>query len=155
MAQKRMLNKSISVSAQVNELSLKSQLIFTWLIPHLDDFGYFDNRPEVIKAMAFTINFKISIRDVNIFLKEAEKNDLIKLHFDCIKYIGFENHQTISPQKRAQTRYKVSNPQESPRIPKKTPNKLREEKLREVKLREENLREINKVKNKLLKNNII
>lgn len=50
MAQARMLHKKISLSSQVNSLSLKAQLLFTWLIPHADDRGRLKGEAVYIKA---------------------------------------------------------------------------------------------------------
>ena len=50
MAQKRMLDKKISVSEQVAKLSLEAQLIFTWAIPHTDDAGMLPHSNMTLKA---------------------------------------------------------------------------------------------------------
>lgn len=50
MASRRMLSKSISVSKQVNSLSLFSSCFFTWTIPHADDFGRISGDPDVLRA---------------------------------------------------------------------------------------------------------
>ncbi len=144
MAQKRMLNKSISYSKQVNQLSLKSQFIFTWIIPHLDDYGLIGNDPDVIKAIVFPMNKKITANDIKAFIEEAEELELIIMFNDCIEYPKFYEHQTISENKRSKSKF-----QKTPRNPKKPqenigennnpqPN-IREDKLSKVKLREVNL----------------
>ena len=51
-----MISKSISVSKQVNKLSLGAKLLFTWLIPHCDDWGRMTGDPEVIKAIVFPMD---------------------------------------------------------------------------------------------------
>lgn len=51
MANRRMICKSISVSTQVNKMSLFSQLLYTWMIPHADDWGRMDADPGVIWAL--------------------------------------------------------------------------------------------------------
>lgn len=119
-----MLNKSISTSIQVNKLDLKERLIFTWIIPHLDDFGLIDKEPELIKALVFPMAKEITKADISNFIKNCQKNNLIKVYNDCLEYTGFFNHQTISECKRARSKFnKYSNPQESPEIPKNFPNK--------------------------------
>lgn len=45
-----MLHKNISYSSQVNSLTDFQKLVFTWSIPHLDDFGRIDGDAEVLKA---------------------------------------------------------------------------------------------------------
>src|ERR1035437_5972520 len=53
MARGRMLNKKISNSKQVNDLPEMAQLLFTWLIPHLDCNGCFYGSAEMIKSLVF------------------------------------------------------------------------------------------------------
>lgn len=126
MAQKRMLNKSISISVQVASMSLKSQFIFTWCIPHLDDSGLIDKNPDVIKAMVFPMTKSISKKDVENFIKEATTYKLVKEYEDCIEFTGFNNHQSLSPEKRSKSKFLQvpKNPQNSPEFPKKSPYRL-------------------------------
>ena len=118
-----MLSKSISLSRQVSLLSLKSQFVFTWCIPHLDDYGLIDRDPSVLKAMVFPMNKHIRVPDIVAFMKEAEQEELIEIFDDCLDFTGFENHQSISAEKRAKSKFKKiplqsplfpENPQESP-----------------------------------------
>lgn len=51
MAQKRMIDKKISVSEQVANLPLEAQLIFTWAIPHADDVGLLPSSHRTLKAI--------------------------------------------------------------------------------------------------------
>lgn len=51
MAQKRMLDKKISVSEQVNDLNFEAQIIFTWAIPHADDLGLLPISKKTLKAL--------------------------------------------------------------------------------------------------------
>lgn len=51
-----MLHKGISISMQVHELSEFAQLLFTWIIPHLDDFGKLDGNAKVIKALVMPMS---------------------------------------------------------------------------------------------------
>lgn len=107
MALRRMLHKNISYSKQVNSLSEFQQLLFTWTIPHLDDFGRIDGDPQTLKAMVMPL----SKRDVNEFeeaiLKMVEvalidryqiKDELV------IQYINFERYQT-GLEKRTKSKY--------------------------------------------------
>ena len=146
MAQKRMLNKSISLSAQVNKLNLKEKVIFTWSIPHLDDYGLLDSDPEVIKAMVIPMIKEITIKDINQFVKRAGELGLLKEYQDCLEFTGFENHQSISAEKKAKMKFsKIPiNPQENSgenNNPQKSPlqDKIREDKIREDKIREEKI----------------
>ena len=147
-----MLNKSISLSKQVNKLSLKHKLFFTWAIPHLDDYGLLDNDPEILKATICPMVKDISEKDIIEFISVAQipdmnKETLIMEYQDCLEFLGFTNHQTISAEKRAKPKFQKipknpqentgenNNPQESPNF---TLNKIREEKLREGKGSKEN-----------------
>lgn len=50
MAQKRLLDRKISVSDQVSNLPLEAQLIFTWSICHADDVGLLPSSLKTLKA---------------------------------------------------------------------------------------------------------
>jgi hypothetical protein len=51
MARGRMINKKISNSKRVNDLPLPAQLLFTWLIAHLDCNGCFYGSAQMIKSL--------------------------------------------------------------------------------------------------------
>ncbi len=51
MAQGRMLNKYISTSETVNNLSYEAMLVYTWIIPHTDDVGLIPRSPRKLKAI--------------------------------------------------------------------------------------------------------
>ena len=51
MARGRMINKKISNSRVVNELPESAQLLYTWLIPHLDCNGCFYGSAQMIKSL--------------------------------------------------------------------------------------------------------
>jgi len=53
MARGRMINKKISNSGAVNGLPEPAQLLYTWLIPHLDCNGCFYGGPQMIKSLVF------------------------------------------------------------------------------------------------------
>ncbi|MDI6777569.1 MAG: hypothetical protein QMD77_00065 [Patescibacteria group bacterium] len=140
MAQKRMLSKSISLSAQVNKLNLKEKILFTWSIPHLDDYGLLDSDPEVIKATVCPMIKDITIKDIKQFVNRIEVEKLCTVYQDCIEFLGFENHQSISAEKRSKMKFqkipkisqensgKNNNPQKSPLQDKRSKEKIREEK---------------------------
>jgi len=46
-----MVNKKISNSKRINDLPLQAQLLFTWLIPHLDCNGCFYGSAQMIKSL--------------------------------------------------------------------------------------------------------
>ena len=53
MARGRMINKKISNSRVVDELPEAAQLLYTWLIPHLDCNGCFYGSAQMIKSLVF------------------------------------------------------------------------------------------------------
>lgn len=98
MANRRMLSKSISYSLQVNRLSMPAKLLFTWMIPHADDFGKMKGEPEHIKAIVAPM-IDWSIEDVAGFLGEMVEQGLIH-HYEylnewIIEFPKWEMHQKI------------------------------------------------------------
>lgn len=76
MAKARMLHKKISVSAQVNRLSLSARLLFSWMITHADDVGRLKGDPDYIKAMVVPMT-KWSFKKIRIWLEEIKNQGLI------------------------------------------------------------------------------
>lgn len=91
MAKARMLHKSISVSEQVSNLSLPSQLLFTWLIPHADDEGRIKGNPKYIKVMVVpSLDWKPE--QIHEYLEEIAKQGLVYYwNVDGQQYIEFPN----------------------------------------------------------------
>jgi len=80
MAQRRMLSRRISQSEKVNKLSKNGQIIWTWTIPWLDDYGCYTGNPEDIKSEVFPRNPKISKNDIKAALLEEASIGLIILY---------------------------------------------------------------------------
>jgi hypothetical protein len=105
MAQKRMIDKKISVSEQVSNLSIEGQLLFTWMIPHADDLGLLPGSPKIIKAMVVPMWGK-SIEDIGILLEDMIIQGLIEIFkykddsFYRIK--KFIKHQTLKKDRQPQ-----------------------------------------------------
>lgn len=99
MAQRRMLARRISQSKKVNRLSLKAQLVWTWIIPWLDDYGCYEADAEDIKTEVFPKNPNITIKDISNALLEEQEIGLIKIFGanskTYQKYNNFENFQTL------------------------------------------------------------
>lgn len=97
MANRRMVHKNISISVQVNSLSESAKLLFTWIIPHLDDFGRISGDPKVIKALVIPMSSQTT-EEVESGLKEMEENGLIKRYEvtnqKVIQYPTFDKYQT-------------------------------------------------------------
>lgn len=107
MANRRSLSKSISVSEQANSLSDFAALLFTWCIPHLDDFGRMSGSPAVVKAMVIPMR-KQTAQEVAQALQEMVDAGLIYWYEwkgeKIIQFIKFEQHQT-GLNKRTRSKY--------------------------------------------------
>lgn len=147
MAKGRMLSKSISLSRKVNHLTLKSAFIYTWAMSHTDDWGLISSDPEVIKATVAPMRKDIRVSDIVAFIAEAQVKDyagdsLVTEWQECLEFNAFEDHQTLSPEKRAKPKFsKVPKTiTESPGIPEESQKNPIQVNRREVKGREGNLR---------------
>ena len=97
MAEKRMISKSISISEKVNMLpDVFDMLLFTWIIPHTDDFGRLTGSPAKVKALVVPMLDK-SIRDIERSLQNLHDAGLIIWYqVDKDRYIqvvNFDGHQ--------------------------------------------------------------
>lgn len=97
MAEKRMISKSISISEKVNMLpDVFDMLLFTWIIPHTDDFGRLTGSPAKVKALVVPMLDK-SIREIERAIKELHDAGLIiwyQVESDkYIQVINFDDHQ--------------------------------------------------------------
>ena len=106
MAQKRLLDKKISISEQVSNLPLEAQLIFTWSIPHTDDLGLLPVSLKTLKAMIIpmmemsieTFEFQVSkILEQGLWVK-YERGDQ-----KFYRLPRFINHQTLKMDRQPQT----------------------------------------------------
>jgi hypothetical protein len=106
MAQKRMIDKKISVSEQVANLPIEAQLLFTWMIPHADDLGLLPKSPRSIKGMVVPMWDK-SVEDVGNLLEDIEKQGLIRVFHggdsDYYQLINFFQYQTLKKDRQPQT----------------------------------------------------
>jgi hypothetical protein len=112
MASKRMISKSISLSLQVNSMTLLSQHLFTWMIPHADDYGRMTGNPAVIRAMVMPMctviqvapgveaQVQITNEIVDSCLDEMASNNLIVRYTvggeAFLAFPKWEEHQTLS-----------------------------------------------------------
>jgi hypothetical protein len=106
MAQKRMIDKKISVSEQVANLPIEAQLIFTWMIPHADDFGLLPYSPRTIKALVVPM-LDITADAIESHLQTMVENKLIRiLEYNGKNYYAINNffkHQTLRQDRQPQT----------------------------------------------------
>lgn len=108
MAEKRMVSKSISFSEKVNELpDIFDMLLFTWIIPHTDDFGRLTGRPAKVKSLVVPMLDKTK-QDIEISLGRLHEANLIQWYeVDGDKFIqvlNFDKHQQ-GLHKRTKSKY--------------------------------------------------
>lgn len=152
MAQRRMISKSISTSTKLSEVDTFSKLLFTWLIPHCDDYGHMDGSSRLVKGIVVPLCNE-TIEEVESSLKQLEEYDLIKryekngkLYLEIVKWV---DHQTLKTDRPLHVIYplpdwwKPDNSKWKP-VYSKRKNKLSEVKLSEVNIREDKSTPINK-----------
>ncbi len=76
MANRRMISKGICTSEQVNNLSLESALLFTWLIPHADDDGRIKGSAASVRGNVFPMK-EFTVDDIEKMLQEIQEQGLI------------------------------------------------------------------------------
>jgi hypothetical protein len=154
MARGRMIDNCISISERINDLSLREAFIYTWIIPHLDDWGRISGSPRTLKALIFPMKKEISIKNIEdtltkfkelgLFLWEEVNGEMVLQ----MPFKEFNSHQSISEAKRAKSKYpeiieeikhKNDIPQETPEIPKNPQENPAQDNIREDKLREDNI----------------
>ena len=94
-------------------MPLKAQLVYTWTIPFLDDFGCYTADPEDIKTEVFPNNKRISVAGIRDSLLELQKVGLIILYSVNGKvyqeYNGFDNFQTFKSDRAKKREYPALN----------------------------------------------
>lgn len=104
MANRRMISKSISVSSKVNSVSDFAALLFTWMIPHTDDYGVLDGSPGTIKALVVPRR-KQTEKQVSEALQELQQIGLVWWYYyenkQYVQFINFEEHQEGLHKRRA------------------------------------------------------
>ena len=98
MAKGRMLNKTIGLDDDVQELSCDTaRLLFSWIIAHLDQYGCFYGDAKKVKSLVFPLRNDIKIQKVEQFLTEFEQPKLIiRYKVDGRQYLfcpGFAKNQ--------------------------------------------------------------
>ncbi len=77
MAEARLLRKKISKSERVNSLPMPAQLLYTWLIGHVDVEGRFSGNPRVVKNEVFPLkNYTVSQVDKWLDMMWESKDDM-------------------------------------------------------------------------------
>lgn len=136
-----MLSKSVSTSTKLAEVSNFAKLLFTWIIPHCDDFGHIDAKPKIVKGIVVPLCDE-TIDQVAGALTELESNGLIETYeSDGRKYleiIKWEEHQTFKNDRPRKAIYPSRKPMDSKRKPEDSIVQPSEVKLSEVNLSEGN-----------------
>jgi len=119
MAQRRMLSKSISLSAQVDQLDDRAALLFTWMIPHGDDEGCIRGATKLIKATV------IPLRSGRFWSERCIENYLLcmvdagLIHYwwqagaRYLQFTGWKRHQTIQTDRASISSLPVYNPEKA------------------------------------------
>ncbi len=106
MAQKRMIDKKISVSEDVATLTTAGQLLFTWMIPHADDVGLLPFTARSIKALVTPMNDDFTVETIGNHLEDMVKAGLLEV-FEWekdkfLRIINFHQHQTLKYDRKPQ-----------------------------------------------------
>jgi len=103
MANRRMISKTISTSKKLMKISDFAALLFSWIIPHCDDYGHMDGSPEMVRGIVVPLRNK-TIEEVKNALQELEGADLIKnydvkseKYLEIIKWSEFQTFKNDRP----------------------------------------------------------
>lgn len=116
MAQKRMIDKKISVSEQVANLAIEAQLIFTWAIVHADDLGLLPRSERTLRAMVvpmLDITAKAFGNHLEAIVSQGLMEEFTYQKEKFYRVINFKDHQTLKKDRQPQTLLKIplnSNP---------------------------------------------
>lgn len=151
MARRRSLSKSISISEQVDILSDRAALFFTWMIPHADDFGRLPGSARKLAALVIPLKLNKpgwTVKEIESYLiemsdaKDEGNSPLIYRYISenvqVIQLLTFDSHQD-GLHKRTKSKYpdppsKNIIPEDSgkfPEIPSEEKRREEEEKRRE------------------------
>lgn len=142
-----MLSKTISTSRKVNRLPDRAALLYTWLIPHTDDFGHLEGDAISIKAKVAPMR-PITEQEVEQDLELMVQNSLIQRYeVEGEKYIeilNFDSFQTFRSDRQKKADYPgpdgkfpVDTRWDTNDIPEGTNRRVREEKRSKEKRRED------------------
>lgn len=102
-----MIDKKISISEQVADLSVHAQLVFTWSIPHTDDVGLLPASHRTLKALIVPMWDSVLLAEFTTYVdeivsaglwQEIEYKD--KSFFHVVK---FKEHQTLRRDRQPNT----------------------------------------------------
>lgn len=108
MATRRMVHKSISVDKSVNSLSDFAGLLYTWIIPHLDDFGKIEGDATVIKALVVPLRpqsieeVEQALQEILMQVRSVERYEVNEKFI--LRYKNFDEYQ-IGLSKRTKSKF--------------------------------------------------
>ena len=93
-----MISKSISTSTKLAEVGTFARLLFTWIIPHCDDYGRMDGMPKIVRGVVVPLCDE-TVDDVAQALEDIERVGLIKTYEvngrRYIQVLKWDEHQTF------------------------------------------------------------
>lgn len=108
MAQRRMISKSISTSKRLSALSTFEALLFTWTIPHCDDYGRMDGNAKIVKGIVMPLRDE-TIEEVESALKILTKKQLIERYTvdeeEYLQITKWDDHQTFKTDRNRMAKY--------------------------------------------------
>lgn len=105
-----MIDKKISISEDVAQLTTEAQLLFTWMIPHCDDAGLLPFSTRSIKALVVPMK-DWTLEDIGFQLESIQKVGIIEVfEWEKDKFwhvTNFAQHQTLKRDRQPQTILKI------------------------------------------------
>lgn len=89
---KAIIDSKISISEKVNELPIEAQLLYTWMIPHVDDVGLIQASPKTIKAKVVPMH-DFSTQNVEKWIDQMVRSGLLRyVTWTGRQYLHLESH---------------------------------------------------------------
>jgi len=156
--ERRMLSRTISISKKLSKVSDQAALLFSWIIPHVDDDGRIEGDPQTIKAQVVPRRWNVEL--VETYLMELSDVRLINYYktdpentfIEIIQFLRFQSFHGITRNPSNIPKFNQSNhtrltnqpdlvdPQTIPG------SKLNKTKLNKTKLNKTKLTKLNKTK---------
>lgn len=107
MAERRMLSKTISTSRKVHRLPDRAALLYTWMIPHTDDFGHMEGDALSVKAKVMPMR-SVTIEQIEEDLLTMEKELIKRYEVDgeiYLEILNFDSFQTFRSDRKRQAEH--------------------------------------------------
>lgn len=93
-----MISKSISTSVKLSKVSDFAALLFTWMIPHTDDYGRIDGEALAVRGIVVPMRAKTE-KDIQKAIDELKGQNLVKIlgvnGRDYLQIVNFSDHQSL------------------------------------------------------------